>query len=45
MTLETMEPTEGKAKGTYESELNDWINHEKAAIDLIGIIGKLWFEK
>ena len=45
MTLETMEPTEGKAKGSYESELNDWINHEKAAIDLIGIIGKLWFEK
>ena len=43
--LETMEPTEGKAKGSYESELNDWINHEKAAIDLIGIIGKLWFEK
>ena len=45
MTLETMEPTEGKANGSYESELNDWINHEKAAIDLIGIIGKLWFEK
>ena len=45
MTLETMEPTEGKAKGSYEAELNDWINHEKAAIDLIGVIGKLWFEK
>ena len=45
MTLETMEPTKGNAKGSYEAELNDWINHEKAAIDLIGVIGKLWFEK
>ncbi len=45
MTLETMEPTNGKVKGSYEAELNDWINHEKAAIELIGIIGKLWFEK
>lgn len=45
MTLDTLEPTRGKAKGSYEAELNDWIEHEKAAIDLIGIIGKLWFEK
>ncbi|MCX6297444.1 MAG: glyceraldehyde-3-phosphate dehydrogenase, partial [Bacteroidetes bacterium] len=45
MKLDTMEKTEGKKAGTYESELNDWINHEKAAIDLIGITGKLWFEK
>jgi glyceraldehyde 3-phosphate dehydrogenase len=45
MTLDTLEPTKGKAKGSYEAELNDWIEHEKAAIDLIGIIGKLWFEK
>ncbi|MBL7883523.1 MAG: glyceraldehyde-3-phosphate dehydrogenase [Bacteroidia bacterium] len=35
----------GKAKGSYETELNEWIQHEKAAIDLIGAIGKLWFEK
>jgi len=45
MTLETKEPTMGKAKGSYETELNEWIQHEKAAIDLIGAIGKLWFEK
>lgn len=45
MTLETMEPTQGKAKGNYEAELNEWIGQEKAAIDLITIIGKLWFEK
>src|SRR4051812_49138094 len=30
---------------TYETQLNDWIQDEKAAIDLIGIIGKLWFDK
>ena len=35
MTLETMEPTKGNTSGSYETELNDWINHEKAAIDLI----------
>ncbi len=29
----------------YETQLNDWIQHEKAAIDLISAIGKLWFEK
>ncbi|MCE9539506.1 MAG: glyceraldehyde-3-phosphate dehydrogenase [Bacteroidetes bacterium] len=30
---------------TYEIELNDWIKHERAALDLIGIVGSLWFEK
>ena len=44
MTLETAKPTQGK-KGSYETELNDWIDHEKAAIDLISAVGKLWFEK
>ena len=34
----------GKNTG-YETQLNDWIQHEKAAIDLISAIGKLWFEK
>lgn len=34
------------AKNTaYESQLNEWINDEKAAIDLISAIGKLWFDK
>ncbi len=34
------------AKNTaYESQLNEWIKDEKAAIDLIGAIGKLWFDK
>jgi glyceraldehyde 3-phosphate dehydrogenase len=40
-----MEATKGKAKDSYEIELNEWIKHEKAAIDLINTIGKLWFEK
>jgi len=39
-----METKEKTNKG-YESQLNEWIAQEKAAIDLIGIIGKLWFEK
>lgn len=44
MTLETMEPLKGKAK-SYESELSDWISHERAAIELINHIGTLWFDK
>lgn len=34
------------AKNTsYENQLNEWIHDEKAAIDLISAIGKLWFDK
>lgn len=40
-----MEPQAKKKSNKYESELNDWIDQEKAAIELIGIIGSLWFEK
>ena len=29
----------------YQTQLNDWIKQEKAAIDLINAVGKLWFEK
>jgi len=29
----------------YETQLNEWIKDEKAAIDLISAIGKLWFDK
>lgn len=45
MALETLKPTNGKIMDTYEIELNDWIKHERAALELIGIVGKLWFEK
>ncbi len=32
-------------KHGYESQLNDWIKQEKAAIELIHTIGTLWFDK
>jgi glyceraldehyde 3-phosphate dehydrogenase len=34
-----------KVSVEYQDQLNDWINHEKAALDLINVVGKLWFEK
>jgi glyceraldehyde 3-phosphate dehydrogenase len=38
-----------KAKGTsvknYETGLKDWIEQEKAAIELISIVGKLWYDR
>ncbi len=30
---------------SYELQLNDWIRQEKAAIELIHLIGSLWFDK
>lgn len=39
--METLE----KVNADYQTQLNEWINYEKAAIDLISAIGKLWFEK
>ena len=32
-------------KKTYEDNLKQWIKDEKAAIELIGLLGKLWFDK
>ena len=29
----------------YESELNDWIAKEKKAIQLINVVGQLWFDQ
>jgi glyceraldehyde 3-phosphate dehydrogenase len=34
-----------KVSVDYQEQLNDWINHEKAALDLINVVGKLWFER
>ena len=34
-----------KVNTDYQTQLNDWIKQEKAAIDLINAVGKLWFEK
>ena len=39
-----MAPSE-KVNSEYQAQLNEWISHEKAAIDLISAVGKLWFEK
>lgn len=39
--METLE----KVNADYQTQLNEWISYEKAAIDLISAIGKLWFEK
>ena len=32
------------AKG-YETELKEWIEAEKSAIEMINVVGKLWFDK
>lgn len=32
-------------KSNYEAQLKAWIHQEKAAIDLINYVGKLWFDK
>jgi len=44
MTLETTLHLQ-KVNSNYEEQLNDWVQHERATIDLISAIGKLWFEK
>jgi glyceraldehyde 3-phosphate dehydrogenase len=41
MSLDTLE----KVHSSYDKQLEEWITHEKLAIDLISAIGKLWFEK
>ncbi len=45
MSAETIKHSTTVMKNVYETELNEWIKQEKAAIELIGIIGNLWFEK
>lgn len=45
MSTDTLAKPAPAMKNGYESELNDWIKLEKAAIELISIIGTLWFEK
>ena len=42
MSISAMDAT---AQTNYETELFDWIEQEKAAIELINIIGILWFDK
>ncbi len=33
------------ASNLYEQELNEWIEFERSAIELISVVGHLWFEK
>ena len=33
------------SKKVYETALKNWIEEEKLALDLIAVVGKLWFEK
>ena len=35
----------GETSNGYEAELNKWIDKEKAAIELVKIIGHLWYDK
>ncbi|MHB8261627.1 MAG: glyceraldehyde-3-phosphate dehydrogenase [Bacteroidia bacterium] len=41
MNTQTVE----KVTNGYQEQLNDWVEQEKATIDLMSTIGKLWFEK
>jgi len=43
MSTEALNVTESKEK--YESGLNDWVKQEKAAIELIHILGSLWYDR
>lgn len=42
MSTETLTAPNQKA---YEAQLSEWIEQEKAAIELIHVIGTLWFDK
>jgi glyceraldehyde 3-phosphate dehydrogenase len=41
MSLDALE----KVHTSYDKQLEEWITHEKLAIDFISTTGKLWFEK
>src|SRR4051812_38071781 len=34
-----------RVNSNYETQLQDWVKHERATIDLISTIGRLWFER
>ncbi|HXB13160.1 MAG TPA: glyceraldehyde-3-phosphate dehydrogenase [Bacteroidia bacterium] len=39
------EKTQSPSLRNYEAGLKDWIGQEKAAIELINIVGKLWYDR
>ncbi|MBK5284754.1 MAG: glyceraldehyde-3-phosphate dehydrogenase, partial [Bacteroidia bacterium] len=45
MEPEVIKKKSPQTKSQYETELNEWVGLEKAAIELIHITGTLWFDK
>ncbi|MFI5149540.1 MAG: glyceraldehyde-3-phosphate dehydrogenase [Bacteroidia bacterium] len=43
MNIGSMEQKKGKA--SFESELASWLDQERAALEFIGIVGNLWYDK
>ena len=43
MSIGSPEQKEGKAN--FESDLKIWVDQERAALEFIGIVGKLWYDK
>jgi glyceraldehyde 3-phosphate dehydrogenase len=43
MSTETLNETQ--TRSNYETGLGDWVKQEKAAIDLIKILGTLWYDR
>ncbi|MFN5324834.1 MAG: glyceraldehyde-3-phosphate dehydrogenase [Bacteroidota bacterium] len=43
MSTETLK--DAQTKSNYETGLGDWVKQEKAAIDLIKILGTLWYDR
>jgi len=43
MNIGSMEQTKGKA--SFESELKNWNDQERAALEFIGFVGNLWYDK
>ncbi len=39
------EQTQSPSLRNYEAGLKDWIGQEKAAIELINVVGKLWYDR
>ena len=45
METEVIKKASASSKNQYETELNEWVDLERAAIELIHITGSLWFDK
>ena len=43
--MSTEQMSDAQTKVNYETGLNDWVQQEKAAIELIKILGTLWYDR